>query len=190
MEPYVHITLVVVPAPHIVTIYRSLINQRVGIFKFLDAFSDENECLELYFYLKFAESNCKKCGRPVVSNYVRISRKNKNGVPKKCFRCRSCHTHIYPLSDTIFANSAVSLRNIFYISFMISDPKNGISALEITRQVNISYKTAHRVMILIRSVLNSSYSSKMKGVIEIDEAFIGKGSKIYNWSGISPTGNQ
>lgn len=165
--------------------YKSLVNQKVSWLRFMDIFSDEDECLLLYFTLKFSDHNCKNCGRPVVSNYVRIKRKDKNGVPKKCFRCKSCHTHIYPLSDTIFRSSGLSLSDIFYIIFRLSDPKRSISALAMTREIEISYKTAHRVMILIRSALGSVYQSKMKGVIEVDEAFIGKGSKFYNWSSIS-----
>jgi transposase-like protein len=168
----------VVPPKNIVERYKLLVNQKVGIFKFLDAFSDEDECLQLYFSLKFSGNNCKKCGRPVVSNYYR-----KHG--KKSFRCKSCHTEIYPLCDTIFKSSPISLTSIFCIIFFMSDQKNSISALEVTRRLGISYKTVHRTMILIRSILINAVDRKMKGIIEVDEAFIGKGSKIYNWSGIS-----
>lgn len=181
----IHISLMVVPHTNIVERYKTLVSQKVSIIQFLDFFSDETVCLQLYFSLKFSGCNCKKCGRPVVENYVRVGRKSKTGVQKKSFRCKSCHTHIYPLSDTIFRNSPLSITNIFYIAFMIATPTNSYSALQITRQLSISYKSAHRAMILIRSTLGYEYSSKMKGIVEVDEAFIGKGSKTYNWSSIS-----
>lgn len=174
----IHITLMVVPHPTIIENYKSLVNRKVSLLDFLDYFSNEDDCLLLYFNLKFSGHNCKKCGRPVVDNYARKPRKN-------CFRCKSCHTEIYPLSDSIFKNSAVSITNIFFIIFMLSAPKHSVSALQITKQLSISYKTAHRIMLLIRSLLGSVHQSKMKGVIEVDEAFLGKGSKSYNWSSIS-----
>lgn len=57
--------------------------------------------------------------------------------------------------------------------------------MEVTRRLGLSYKTVHKTMMRIRSILNSTYQSKMKGIVEVDEAFIGKGSKVYNWSSIS-----
>lgn len=165
--------------------YQSLLGKRIGLFQFMDAFSDEDECLELYFQLKFAGSNCRKCGRPVIDNYVRISRKNKDGISKKAFRCRSCHVYIYPLSDTIFRKSSIPLKDVLYIIFNICLTKSSISATRITQTIPISYKTAHKLMMLIRMVLYNNEKYKMGGEIEVDEAFIGKGSKVYNWSGIS-----
>lgn len=43
----------------------------------------------------------------------------------------------------------------------------------------------HRLMMLIRECLLGGRVDKMKGIIEIDEAFLGKGNKSYNWSAIS-----
>jgi len=175
----------VVPSKVSPETYKLLVNQKVGWLKFLETFSDENVCLQLYFDLKFSGHTCKKCGRLVTTNYVRISRKNGNGVPKKCFRCKSCHTYIYPLSDTLFRNSRLPLSSLFLIMFMMSDPKNSISAMEMSRKVGGCYKAIHRIMMDIRKTLEPGIQPKMKGIVEIDEAFLGKGSKYYNWSSIS-----
>lgn len=57
--------------------------------------------------------------------------------------------------------------------------------MQVTRLIDISYKTSHRLMMIIRSIMKEYEDIKLQGVIEIDEVFIGKGSKVYNWSGIS-----
>src|SRR5436190_2090396 len=80
----------------------SIFNKKISLYSFMDYFSSEEECLELYFTLKFEGCKCHKCGRSVVENYTRILRVDANGVPKKAFRCRSCRTYIYPLSYTVF----------------------------------------------------------------------------------------
>lgn len=165
--------------------YKSLVNQRINVMKFLDTFSSEEECLELYFNLKFTDLNCQKCGRPIVSNYSRVMRGNSNGVPKKAFRCRSCRTYIYPLSNTVFTRSTIPLNKLFFIIYILSNPTTSASSIDIASQSGIAYKTAHRLSMLIRKVMFSRAKSKMAGIIEIDEAFIGGGSKWYNWSKIS-----
>lgn len=163
--------------------YELLTNQKIGMCDFLNIFSNNDDCLELYFSLKFSTCDCVKCGRSVISNYTRIGRKNENGVPKKAFRCRSCHTYIYPLSDSAFSGSTIPLKDIFFLIYILCG--RGTSALEIASTIGISYKTAHKIMMQIRQSLYSTNKSKMEGDIEVDEAFIGKGSKAYNWSGIS-----
>lgn len=54
-----------------------------------------------------------------------------------------------------------------------------------SKDCGLSYKATHAIMIRLRSLLTSSHEAKMSGTVEIDEAFIGKGSKVYNWSSIS-----
>lgn len=165
--------------------YQLVVNQRVGMVDFMQLISNEDDCLELYFNLKFKELKCIKCNRSITDNYVRITRKNKDGVSKKAFKCRSCGTYIYPLSNTIFRRSTIPLKSIYFIIFMLCSSRSSISATEVSKSIGISYKTAHKLMMAIRMVLYNNVDFKMKGVIEADEAFIGTGNTKYNWSGIS-----
>ena len=165
--------------------YQSLIDKGLSPIEFMRIFSDADECLDLYFNLKYSGKDCPKCGRNITQNYVRISRPNKNGTPKKAYRCRSCHTFIYPMANSIFRQSTIPLPAIFDVLFMMCSARSSMSAIDVTTQIGISYKTAHKLMMLIRVILYSAPRIKMKGILEVDEAFLGTGSKIYNWSGIS-----
>lgn len=149
----------------------------------MDAFRNEDECLELYFWLKFGGCDCRRCGRPIVNNYVRVQRRNSSGFKRRSFRCKSCHTEIFPLSNTIFRKSTIHLTDIFYVIYMMCS--GSTSAIRMTGDVRITYKTAHKLMMLIRIALLHTEKLKMNGTVEIDEAFFGTGSKSYNWSGIS-----
>lgn len=144
----------------------------------MDTFKDENECLELFFSIKYAGCACRKCGRPVVSNYAK--KKGERG-----FRCRSCHEMLYPFTDTIFRKSLLPVSIIFFAIFSLTGSRSSIAATQIGRDFGISYKSAHRLMMLLRSVLGQQTALKLKGTVEVDEAFFGKGSKMYNWSAIS-----
>lgn len=157
----------------------------MGVLKFLSIFSDENSCLSLYFNIKYNGCKCKKCGRDIIDNYVRVGRKDKNGNQKKSFRCKSCHTHLYPIAGTIFSNTPISIKEIFMLIFLFVSSHKSVSVENASMYLNISYKSIHRLMMLIRSVMVDDIGRKLNGVVEVDEAFFGKGSKVYNWSGIS-----
>jgi len=165
--------------------YQIIVNSKVGLFKFMDIFSNEDECLELYFWMQNEGKCCKKCGRSICSNYSRVSRKDKNGTPKKAFKCKSCGTYIYPLSLTSFRGSSVPISTIFTTVFFTSCVGGSNSAVDAESIIGLSYKTCHRLMMQIRIAMKQDLSTKFNGVVEVDEAFFGGGSVHYNWSGIS-----
>lgn len=158
--------------------YKTYVNQSIGWWEFVRLFSNNDECLLLYFYLKYDGYNCVKCSRSVVLNYNRV--KNENA-----FRCKSCHTVIHPLSGSVFAYSHVPISHIFNIIFTVSCMRGSTSAVAASARFGMTEKTAHRLMMIVRGLLHEHKEDKMSGVVEIDEAFLGKGSKLYNWSSIS-----
>jgi len=157
--------------------YPSLLKKNVSLFEFLRLFGDETECLNLYFRLKFEGHSCSKCGRSVVDNY--------KPTQERKFRCRSCKTDISPLSDTIFRGSNASMSDIFRLVYSLSHPTSSASHIGLERETGISRKTVHRLTMLIRKLLVRPVLAKMSGSIEIDEVFLGKGSKVWNWGSIS-----
>ncbi len=169
----------------ILSTYHDLFNHKLNMVKFFDTFSSEDDCLQLYFSLKYAERPCKKCGRNVAANYNRVSRQNKNGVSKKCFRCKSCHTVIYPLSDSVFSGSTISITTLFFLIHKLTISRGNTSAIWMADNLGISYKTSHKLLMKIRYVLGETYGEKMKGTVEVDEAFFGGGNKVYNWSAMT-----
>lgn len=164
--------------------YNNILSKNMGIIQFIEFFKNDAECLELYFALQYEEINCTKCGRSVIDNYVRVKRVSKNNVQKKSFRCKSCHTHIYPLSTTIFRKTPVSTKQIFMMLYFFCG-KRSTSAVSMTNNTGSSYKTIHKLMMQVRDVMYDDLGRKLNGDVEIDEVFIGKGSKMYNWSSIS-----
>lgn len=164
--------------------YDSLLEKKMGIMKFFSTFSDENECLQLLFNIKYKNHVCK-CGRFITENYVRILRKDKKGNQKKAFRCKSCNKNIYPVSGSVFRQTTIPITHIFSIIFSFCNSPKSTSATDIRSLIGISYMTAHKIMMSIRKVMIDDLGRKLKGNVEIDEAFFGKGSKSYNWSSIS-----
>ena len=158
--------------------YPFLLQKNISIIKFLDTFSNELECRKLYFHLKFEDRLCA-CGKSIVDNYKPIRNRK--------FRCRSCHRDISPLADTIFRGSKVKVTDLFWIIYTLASKVTSTSNVRMARDLGLPRKSCHRTTMLIRKLLVRPFLAKMSGDIEIDEVFLGKGSKVWNWGAISTT---
>lgn len=78
---------------------------------------------------------------------------------RKGFICSNCDVQIFPLANTIFRKSQTPLTDWFYIVYLFSISKNGVSAKEVERAIGVSYKTAWRMCNQIRQVMNEPNSS-------------------------------
>jgi len=88
------------------------------------------------------------------------------------FQCSKCRWQIAPMAGTIFEKSTTPLTLWFHAIFIFSNAKSGISAKEMERQLGVTYKTAWRMLKLIRASLKQS-QDKLDGTVEVDEAFFG-----------------
>ena len=130
-------------------------------------FPDDEACLQLIFDDRYGDlKTCPKCGT-VGTKFYRIK-------TRMAYKCATCRQHIYPLVGTIFEKSTTPLTDWFHALYLLSVSKNGVSALEIERQVEVSYKTAHRMAKMIRVLMHESGKLGFLGTpIEVDEAYIG-----------------
>lgn len=144
-----------------------MVSMRYTIKDLRQDFSNDDACLQLIFDDRYGDlKTCPKCGI-VGTKFYRV----KN---RMAYKCKACKQHIYPLADTIFEKSTTPLTLWFHALYLFSVSKNGVSALEIQRQVGVSYKTAHRIAKMIRLLMHEHGKLGFLGSpIEVDEAFIG-----------------
>lgn len=91
---------------------------------------------------------------------------------RKQFQCSKCRFQIAPCANTIFHKSSTPLTLWFHAIWVFSNAKSGISALEMQRQLEVTYKCAWRILSLIRKALKQD-DDKLRGDIEMDSAYIG-----------------
>ncbi len=125
-------------------------------------FPNDEACLEhLFDTLHSRECSCG--GR-----YARLRAKEN----RKKFQCSKCRFQIAPMVGTIFEKSTTPLTLWFHAIFIFSNAKSGISAKEMERQLGVTYKTAWRMLKLIRESLGQD-NDKLSGKVEVDEAYFG-----------------
>jgi transposase len=135
------------------------------IKQFNERFSDDTTCLDYLFEQAYVDMPaCPHCG-VITPSYYRVR-------SRKCYECKDCGNQIHPLAGTIFHKSSTPLKDWFYVIFLFSVAKNGVSAKEIERHLGVTYKTAWRMAKQVRLLMLES-RSPLSGVVETDETYIG-----------------
>lgn len=133
--------------------------------QFNELFPDDNACLDYMFEQAYGTMEaCHNCGI-IEPKYYRIR-------TKKVYSCKDCGYQISPLAHTIFHKSSTSLRDWFYVIYLFSVSKNGVSAKEVQRHVGVTYKTAWRMAKQARALMLQG-DGPLSGVVETDETYIG-----------------
>ena len=122
-------------------------------------FPNDEACLD-YMFDSLHSRKCS-CG----GNYVQLSGRRQ-------FQCSKCRFQIAPQVGTIFEKSTTPLTLWFHAIWIFSNAKSGISAKEMERQLGVTYKTAWRILKLIRESLKQT-NYKLRGDVEIDETYFG-----------------
>lgn len=136
----------------------------MSITDFNNQFPDEAACLQAVFDMRYKDLNhCLNCAAETV--FYRVK-------GRTCFACKWCGYQIYPLVGTIFQNTHVPLKSWLFVIYLVSTSKHGLSAAEVQRHIGVSYKTAFRMMHLIRKLMKQP-DYKLTGTVEADEAYLG-----------------
>jgi len=131
---------------------------KYGLKQFKKDFPNDQACLQFAFdTLHSKECDCGGEYRAVDG--------------RKQFYCSKCRYQIAPLADTIMHKSDTPLTLWFHALWVFSNAKSGISAKELERQLAVTYKTAWRILHLIRKALKQD--GLLTGDVEMDTAYFG-----------------
>ena len=138
----------------------------VTVRQFFKRFPDDQACLDHLFETRFGQGHdCPKCERSARWYPLKS---------EKAFSCQWCGHHIHPMAGTIFENSRTPLQDWFYVFFMFTTTRNGVSAKEIQRQLGVTYKCAWRIGHKVREhMAQIDGDGILGGQVEVDEVFIG-----------------
>ena len=109
------------------------------------------------------------------STNVYKMRDAKTGERNKDYRwrCRECKRMYSVRTGTVFEESRLPLRVWCHAFWRACSSKKGVSAKQIERECEISYKSALYVMHRIRTGLADLRAPKLKGTVEADETYVG-----------------
>lgn len=116
---------------------------------------------------------CCECG----SVDVYKMRDSKTGERNKRFmwRCKDCKKQFTVRAGTVLAESLVPLHKWCRAMWMTASGKNGVSALELQRALQVNYRTALFMLHRLRHAMEDTDPNppKMEGIVEVDETYCG-----------------
>jgi len=115
---------------------------------------------------------CTHCGS---NNVTRLKSNPEKTTRDGVIQCNACRQQFSVTHGTVMEDSHITLRQWIQAFHFMSSSKKGISALQLKRELGLhSYQSAWHLAHRIREAMsNQPLSGLLKGVIEVDETYIG-----------------
>ncbi len=136
----------------------------LSLFEFSEKFKTQEDCLKHLAELKWKDGfQCKKCSH---THYC----KGIQAFDRQCTKCRYLES---PTAGTLFHKIKFPLLKAFYIVYLVSTNKKGITSTELARKLAITQKVSWRFKQKVMMAMESSEQFPLEGVVEVDETFWG-----------------
>ena len=139
-----------------------------------------NELLAVEFFETQRWGNAPRCPHCKGADVYKMTDKNGGRNKRYLWRCRDCAEQYTVRIGTVYEESRLPLRHWAYAFWRACSSKKCVSALEIQRQCQISYKSALFLMHRIRFALKENETPetpKLGGgnlpAVEVDETYVG-----------------
>ncbi len=133
----------------------------------INYFSNEAVCVE--FLAKYRWDGgipvCPKCGSKNICSL-------KTAPSYRC-REKGCKKSFSLKTGSIMEASPISITKWVPAIWFVINHKNGVSSHEVSRALGITQKSAWFMCHRIREAIQNGAFTKLKGVVEIDETFVG-----------------
>lgn len=133
---------------------------------FVARFPDDESCEAVLRRWKYGDTHfrCPTCGGM-----------KSWWLPSKLLdECRSCHRHVSLTAGTVLHGTRKGLRRWFLAIYLFVSSKQGVSALELQRELGLgSYQTAWVWLHKLRRAIGARERTKLSGNVEADETWQG-----------------
>jgi transposase-like protein len=136
----------------------------------------EQEAFDTFKAIRWADNGgdpfCPRCGCVAIYQYN----------TRRIFKCKACAAQFSVTTGTIFASRKLDLRDILAAIAIFVNGAKGHSALQLSRDLDVQYKTAFVLSHKIREAISGkSKNEKLNGEIEVDGAYFGGYVKPANY---------
>jgi len=132
--------------------------------KLIAEFGSDEKCRTRLAELRWPNGlTCPRCQSKSVST---ITERDQ-------YDCNACRYQFSVTSGSIFHDTHLPLTKWFLATYLMTESKKGISALQMKRTLNVSYETAWYLCHRIRAAMREVSVDLSKGIVEVDETYIG-----------------
>ena len=137
-----------------------------NLLTIIDQYGSDAKCREMLEKLRWPSGvACLRCGSLGVSD---IADRNQ-------YDCNDCRYQFSVTAGTIMHDSHLPLHKWFLAIYLMCESKKGISALQVKRTLDVTYKTAWYLCHRIRQAMGNDpfEGPTLLGIVEVDETLIG-----------------
>jgi transposase-like protein len=133
--------------------------------EFRAQFGEEAQCAEQLTRQRWPEGfRCPRC-EGSTRGYI---------ASRRVHECKLCGYQCSVTAGTIFHKTRTPLTSWFWAIYRMSHDKKGISAVQLMKEIGVSYTTAWLMQHKIRKAMeNRDGRYKLHGIIEVDEGYVG-----------------
>lgn len=107
---------------------------------------------------------CPRCGSVACYGYK----------TRRIFKCKDCGAQFSVTTGTIFASRKLGYRDILAAIALFVNGAKGMSALQLSRDLSVQYKTAFVLAHKLREAMGAKvHARKLSGLVEIDGGYFG-----------------
>ena len=137
----------------------------MSLAEFLKQYGSEEQCREALLQQRWPDGFCcPDCGH---AGHCQLKGRD-------VLQCNRCKHQVSPTSGSVFAQTKLPLRIWFLAMYLLTQSKNGMSALSLRRHLGVSYNTAwllkHKLM---QVMVERDDERPLSGNVQIDDAYWG-----------------
>jgi transposase-like protein len=135
------------------------------VLDFRSSFPDEAACAQYLTGQRWPEGFvCPRCG----------GRSRGYMASRRVHECAACGYQCSVTAGTIFHKTRVPLLDWFWAIYRMSQGKKGISALQLSKEIGVTYPTAWLMQHKIRKAMaDRDQRYQLRGLLEVDEGYVG-----------------
>lgn len=136
----------------------------MNLLQFVKEYPTEEVCLQKFVEYRLERGiTCPHCKEETQHFWLASDTK---------FKCKKCRSRISYKAGTLMENSKINIQTWFMLIHLMTSIKKSLSALEVSKQLDIRYDTVWYAMHKIRSAMgNRDARYQLHGTVEIDDAF-------------------
>jgi hypothetical protein len=136
-----------------------------SLINFQQRFHSEFTCIEYLAKLRWPKGyKCQKCG---------CEKAYQLKVEPRVFQCSECRFQESVTAGTLLHRTRTPLVKWFWAAYLLSQDKRGISAKQLSRELDLHYATAWTMLHKLRRALCDKGAFPLTGVVEVDETYYG-----------------
>jgi transposase-like protein len=92
------------------------------------------------------------------------------------YRCNQCQEDFTVRTGTVMERSHIPLHKWVYAMYLVVTARKGISSMQLAKEIGITQKSAWFMLGRLREACGDNFG-KLRGIVEIDEAYVGGSAK-------------